>query len=312
MHVIGFEMKTIVKLVSAAIAVIAMSADADTVITNGVVDLGLDTELGYAISAFGPHNGSSVVNRHDEGREVQLSFYSGPDPYQADGQTCHWSGHSWPWNPIGAGDAFGHHGTLLSMDPGANSSQVTVTTRPLQWACDNIPCECTFVREITLWEGVPVAHVRATLVNNRSDHTDYGPFGQELPAVYTIGSMSKLFTYTGSKPFTNDTLTDIPLPGGQPPWNPGRTSVTESWAAFVNPLTGQAMGVVQPSTTEFLLGFAGTPSPTAGPLDSSTGYMAPYADIPLPWNATFTYDFYLVLGTLQEVRDTAYSIQGRA
>jgi hypothetical protein len=296
----------------AILIVSAGCAFADTIITNGVVDLGLDTDVGYSIAAFGPHGGSSVINRHDEGREVQLSFYSGPDPYQADGQTCHWSGHSWPWNPIGAGDAFGHHGSLLGMSQGANASQLTVSTLPLQWACDNIPCECKFVREITLWENEPVAHVRATLVNNRSDHTDYGPHGQELPAVYTIGSMSKLYTYTGSKPFTNDTISEIPLPPNQPPWNPGATQCTESWAAFVNPATGQALGVVQPSTTTFLLGFSGTPSPTAGPLDGATGYIAPTRDIPLPWNVTFSYDFYLVLGTVQEVRDTAARIQGRS
>jgi hypothetical protein len=139
----------------------------------------------------------------DMGREVQLSFYSGPVPY--DPADCPpWSGSDWPWNPIGAGcavatcpgsprsappfsctpvpfsplllseapypislhahaimvcvcggggavgacvrdlvvrfiarartsDAFGNHGTILSLSN--TSTTVHVVSRPLQWAC---------------------------------------------------------------------------------------------------------------------------------------------------------------------------------
>ena len=49
----------------------------------------------------------SVINIHDMGREVQLSFYSGPAEYEPSpgSQQCNttWRHGVWPWNPIGAG-----------------------------------------------------------------------------------------------------------------------------------------------------------------------------------------------------------------
>lgn len=50
-------------------------------------------------------------------------------------------------------------------------------------------------------------------MNNRSDHTDYGQFGQELPAVYTISPLSELVTYNGSQPWQNMPVTSVPTPG---------------------------------------------------------------------------------------------------
>ena len=54
-------------------------------------------------------NNESVINIHDMGREVQLSFYSGPDVYEPSpgSEQCNtsWRFGVWPWNPIGAGIA---------------------------------------------------------------------------------------------------------------------------------------------------------------------------------------------------------------
>ena len=51
---------------------------------------------------------ASVINTHDMGREVQLSFYSGPSQYEPSpgSQQCNtsWRQGNWPWNPIGAGE----------------------------------------------------------------------------------------------------------------------------------------------------------------------------------------------------------------
>jgi hypothetical protein len=119
------------------------------------------------------------------GREVQLSFYAGPAFYNPNGK-CNklFMGQEWPWNPIGAGDIKGNHGAILSQSFGKTAGHIV--TRPLQWACDNVPCECEFEQQFTL--GGPAntgVKVVATLHNHRADKTAYPPRSQELPAGLT-------------------------------------------------------------------------------------------------------------------------------
>ena len=42
----------------------------------------------------------------------------------------------------GAGDVDGNHGQILSFSKTASSWHIV--TRPLQWACHNVSCDCTF------------------------------------------------------------------------------------------------------------------------------------------------------------------------
>ena len=62
---------------------------------------------------------ASVINIHDMGREVQLSFYSGPQQYEPffGSQQCNttWHHGDWPWNPIGAGDVDNHSGSVVQV-----------------------------------------------------------------------------------------------------------------------------------------------------------------------------------------------------
>ena len=58
-----------------------------------------------------------MINIHDMGREVQLSFYSGPNEYEPSpgSQQCNttWRLGIWPWNPIGAGIIINDYYSLL-------------------------------------------------------------------------------------------------------------------------------------------------------------------------------------------------------
>jgi hypothetical protein len=92
-----------------------------------------------------------------------------------------------PGNPIGAGDIDGNHGEIVSVTH--NATTIEVVTRPLQWACHNVSCECEFRQEITL-EGTPSGtgvRVTARLTNHRTDVFTPKLTGQELPAVYSNG-----------------------------------------------------------------------------------------------------------------------------
>jgi hypothetical protein len=231
----------------------------------------------------------NVVNYHDMGREIQLSFYAGPNPYNPptseypDGACDRlFGGVTWPWNPIGAGDIDGNSGQILSFSK--NSTVWHIVIRPLQWACHNVSCECIFEQMGVLdANGVTLT---STLHNHRSDKAVYPASHQELPAVYTNGLFYRLLTYDGSKPFTNDPalveyVTGFRGPGAEGgAWILGEFTPTEHWAALLNQ-DNFGLGVVNLEAPTFLGGFAGAKG-SGGSLDSPTGYIAPVKAVQLP------------------------------
>jgi hypothetical protein len=274
-------------------------------IDNGVVKLGIDLTRGGSIGFFGPSGSdTNLVNCHDMGREIQMSFYSGPAFYNP-GNKCNklFRNQPWPWNPIGAGDVKGNHGTINTW--GVNEASAHVVTTPLQWACDNVPCECEFEQSITL--GGPAntgARIDATLHNHRSDTTIYPPRSQELPAVYSNGPFYRLMTSQGGKIVELQTGFDNSKPF---PWIPGAFTADENWAALVNE-DGFGMGVVSFETTSFIGGFSGKKG-RGGPHDPPTGYIAPVKSVALPPQGSYQFTFWLVLGDVNTIR--AYAQQVR-
>jgi hypothetical protein len=289
---------------------------------NGVIRAGIDATRGGSIGYLAQSGTNySVVNAHDMGREIQLSFYGGPNPYNPNDRcnseygtdidvddaaaresnthrlrAATWG--TWPWNPIGAGDIAGNSGEILSIQN--TSAQAIVTTVPLQWACVDVPCECEFSQNVTLAPGATWLTVLSTIANHRSDPKDYGPFGQELPATYSIGDLHVLKAYTGSAPWTNAPVELIATPQPQPPWIPGIFTATEQWVRLVTALMMHyfrlsycalrsslqaallneqdwGFGVVSSKFSQFNAGFHGVPG--GGPNDDSTGYIAPYSTL---------------------------------
>ena len=283
----------------------ASSKDDLHYLDNGVVKLGVDLTRGGSIGYFGPSNGdTNLINCYDMGREVQLSFYAGPDFYNPDGQCDKlFMDQEWPWNPIGAGDVQGNHGAITTAD--FNDTTAHIITTPLQWACSNVPCECEFEQKIAL--GGPAntgVKVTATLHNHRSDTTEYHAFSQELPAVYSNGPYYRLVTAEGGEIREYDAGWNS---SASFPWVPGAFTSDENWAALVNE-DGFGMGIVNYDTTSFIGGFSGTKG-SGGPYDASTGYIAPVMEMSLPANTIYEYTFYLVLGDIDTIR--AYAQQAK-
>jgi hypothetical protein len=163
---------------------------------NGSIKIGVDLDQGGTITFLSRSKwGENMINCHDLGRQIQQSYYSGPHPFGK----AHPGWKNWPWNPIGSGDVFKHPSQIL--EHSNDGKTLYVKTIPMQWALDNVPGECTFETWITL-EGRNVT-VRNRLVNHRPDKTQYPAHDQELPALYTIGKLYRLFTFKGDRPFTN-------------------------------------------------------------------------------------------------------------
>jgi hypothetical protein len=271
---------------------------------NGVVRLGVDLGLGGAITylSYSPANNhdpaqANVINSFDSGREIQQSYYAGPSQYDPE-HNQHPGFSPWPWNATQAGDIFGNPSKILASSN--DGTTLYVKSQPMQFALNNVPVQAAIEEWITL-DG-PAVKVHCRLTNVRLDNPGLmAPISQELPAIYTVGTLYQLVSYTGSQPFTSDALTYLPQ-AGPPSWTDWHG--TESWAAMVDS-TGWGLGVYEPGVVEFIGGFSGTPG-QGGPSSPDTGYMAPvYADVLDP-RIVYDYSYNLILGSVSDIRTWVY------
>lgn len=266
---------------------------------NGVIRVGVDPRAGGAIAYLSRSDvDDNVINIHDLGRYVQQSYFSGPCPFVPGGATQHpgWAG--WCWNPIQAGDVFGN----VARTPVIRNDGTTLYTRtvPRQWALDGIDGDCFFETWLTLEDNR--VHARFRLENQRPDPRRYPAVHQELPAVYTIGRLHRLFTYTGDAPFTGQPVQQIVNSG--PPW--AYWESTERWSALVDD-SGWGLGVFHPTASLTVGGFAGVPG-SGGPKDNPTGYISPLHTEVIDHDITYEYEVVLVLGDLEaDIRAYAYA-----
>jgi hypothetical protein len=266
-------------------------------ISNGVIEVGVDLNAGGSIgyvAQAGTHG--NIVNIHDFGRYCGQSYYSGPQPFgnpAAPYSNC-------PWNAVSAGDFYGNASTVVTSSNDGN--MIYVKSVPKQWALNNVASECTFETWISLDNNAVLVDNR--LVNSRSDVTQYPAFTQETPAVYTTGRFWQLFSYTGAQPFTGDALTQIQNAAGS--W--AKFPATEGWAAAVDN-TGWGLGCYHPDDIRYAAGFQslGWQPGTGGPFDPPTSYLGPHFREIIDNNIIYNYRYYLVLGTLNDIRNYVYS-----
>ena len=178
-------------------------------VDNGTIRVGINLEIGWAITYVSPVSPSdsaeNIINSHDWGRQVQMSFYSGPTPFVPNGKEPSPTWRFLGWNPIQAGDCYGHGSKVIAHEN--DGKTLYVKCIPMQWPLNNEPGECTFETWISLEANA--VRVRSQINNARADKTQYPARGQELPAVYTNGNYYRLFTYAGNVPFTGGELRQI-------------------------------------------------------------------------------------------------------
>lgn len=265
-------------------------------IENDSIKLGINLEIGGAITYLAAKGGENLINSADWGRQIQMSHYSGPVPFEPRGKKPRpdWAGLG--WNPIQSGDCYGNKSKVLECKNDGTS--IYVKCIPMQWPHNNEPGECEFECWIKL-DG-PAVHVRSRMVNHRIDHTQYDGRDQEQPAVYTNGPWWRLMTYKGDKPFSNGELALVPA---KMPWSGWQA--TENWAALVND-AGQGLGIYTPGVQRYIGGFAGKPG-KGGAKDGSTGYIAPLGEEILDWNVDTEYRYSLIVGSLEQIRKWVYT-----
>lgn len=279
---------------------------------NGVIEIAMDVLVGGgAITWLSPAGDPrNLVNNFDRGRQIQISLYAGQSlDRTADGQNPSWS--PWPWNPIQVGDSFGNPAEVLVAE--IVDGVAHTRTIPKLWDMNNEPAEATFETWVTLHGNV--AHVENRIEIFRTDNiwTQQIVRDQELPAIYTITQLPHLLTYLGESAWTRDeltTITRIVIPGAESfPWNhwpsaqyPG--TMIERWAATVDD-SGWGVGVFYKEAELYIGGQVGGDG--GGEFSGSTKYISPLRRIAFGPTETFEFDYDLIIGTIDEIRDHVYA-----
>jgi arylsulfatase A-like enzyme len=196
---------------------------------------------------------------------------------------------------------------------------------PRLWDMPGETAECVF--EQWMWLEGDAVRVKNKVTIARTD--DIWKEGvvrdQELPAVYPIARLRSCYTYIGDAPWTGDATVRMPdnpkgyrkgLPPTHPdgfPWN--RFTPTEPWAACVNPDTGIGFGVYSPrADATWLCGYVNhlkMDNNRDGSLANSTSYIAPLTEIALNKNSVFEYEYFLILGSVDDVRGFVYGKENK-
>jgi len=267
-----------------------------TFLDNGEVRVGMDLALGGAVTFIsGKDHPGNIINSADLGRQIQMSHYSGPWPFEVGDKKPHatWAGLG--WNPIQTGDC--HLNPSRVVEHRNDGKELYIRCVPMQWPLDNVPGDCLFQTWTSL-DG-PVIHMRFRCTNQRQDKTQYRPCPQELPAVYTISKLCRLMAYTGNRPFTQDKLTHVTNDWHKPwPWT--RFIATEGWAALVDD-KDWGLGVFKEDSGEFHGGIHGD-GRSDDPKHGSTAYVAPIQVENFDHNIVYEHRTEFMVGKLEDLR----------
>ena len=272
---------------------------------NGTLRLGVDLAIGGAITYLAESDKKiNMINSYDWGRQIQMSFYSGPSPFVPDGAEVHTAWKQLGWNPIQSGDCYNYPSEVVEHRNDGNT--IYVKCIPKHWPLKNVPGQCFFECWFKLEKNTVAA--RSKLTNHRNDKTQYAGRSQELPAVYSNGPWYKVVTYVGDKPFTGADPTVIVDKADGKGWPWRMWATPEHWCALLDG-NDHGIGLHLPGACAFTGGFAGGDGNKGkgGPKDSPTGYMtARHLEI-LDHNIAYDYAYTLIVGSLQEIRNHVYS-----
>lgn len=276
-----------------------------TFLDNGEVRVGMDLSLGGAVTFIsGRDHPGNLINSADLGRQIQMSHYSGPWPFEPVGHKPNpaWAGLG--WNPIQTGDCFLNPSKIV--EHRNDGHELYLKCIPMLWPLENVPGDCLFETWTTL-DG-PVIHMRFRCTNQREDKTFYRPCPQELPAVYTISQLSRLMSYTGDQPFTGAALTHV-TNNFHAPWPWTAFIGTERWAALVD-ADDWGLGVFKDDGGEFHGGVYGD-GRSANPKDGSTAYVAPIHRENFDYNIIYEHRTDFMVGRLADIRARFNSVATR-
>jgi hypothetical protein len=264
---------------------------------NGQIKVGVDYKYGGAITFLSSSTGPNLVNNFDHGRQAQIAAYDGPVPYLPDGveYVPQWSGIG--YNPIQAGDAYGNKSQVVAFE--RRNNLIYVKTIGKQFALKNKDGETYIEHWLRLSGNSVKVHARVTMFRT-DDKTQYLARDQEFPCIYLNADYRNIWGYRGSKPFTNDALSQQ-----GPPMDFENIDITEQWmAATDNNGFGAALYV--PGNYLWRKGYFG--SDYAGnEFSNDASYIGATWFHQFDHNSSVEWDYEFVVGNINDMRSYIYS-----
>ena len=256
--------------------------DPFTYLENGIIRIGVDKSRGSAIGYFSlskdPRN---LLNHHDEGRFIQQSYYGDPDGSM-------WANTPWRYNPVQGGSYKGEDAKTLEFRQSNN--ELFAKVEPLRWASAK-PCpEAIMLERITL-DG-PVATIRMQMTYTGPTHK--AAAHQEMPAMFVDYALPHLMFERDGKLVKHAPI-DL-----EKNLKPEGIRYTGGWLAFVDD-KNFGIGICTPGTDEAVT-YRHKGNGSTGPDGSACSYVAPVRTIQLKKGTVVDYEFYLTIGTLDEIQ----------
>lgn len=278
-------------------------------IPPGIVYLG-DPEkiaLGFNMNAGGAigsllYKGREMVDRTDYGRYIQLSFYDGNDHYRPMGNDPY---GQWGWNPIQAGSKAGGGVTVGAkvLEYRTGEGGVYIKAQGIEWGKNREDSDVIF--ETWAWQRVGYFEIYTRATHTGKDA--HGPATQEFPAAYFAKSLTQMYSYFGTAPFTGGPISELEHVAREGEIA-GMDSCpfvypTENWAAFTG---GDQVGLI----------LAVPPQPyLEGRWNfcrlydiPPVGYIGPIAYFDVSPGTAREITYYLVPGPIESARGIVYNL----
>jgi hypothetical protein len=265
-------------------------------LSNNRVKVGVDPFTGCGIGLISDMKADpsyNFVNTWDFGRWIQASYYGEPDG-------SNWNGLPWLYNPVQVGSWQNFPATVLSCK---KTSPTTIEGQviPRNWASQHLTPESVVTLKVTL-----LADTVNVKVNLKYTGKQKHPIrNQEIPAAFFNRKLSSLVYYSGSKPWTRESV-NYATPGGTS--HPFRPRLTENWAGYVDPKNGKGVAVYSPKAT-FMTSYRVGPDTKYA--SSDCVYLAPLTNFSLQPNSVYSYEFYVAVGSVNEMRNTFYAYKAK-
>ncbi|KAF6253016.1 hypothetical protein COO60DRAFT_1549570 [Scenedesmus sp. NREL 46B-D3] len=262
------------------------------IVENAAIKIGVDPTRGAGI--FWLSKGGSpdnLLNEYDCGRFIQQSYYG-----RQDGSD--WNGKPWSWNPVQCGSWQNRPARVLECSKKGNC--IVTQVNPRNWAGQQL-CDDVWMRADISLVGKH-ADLKFTVKHDGCD--DHPVRIQELPAVFLSRKLGQLVFYDGPEPWQGKTLT-IKQPG-QVNEN---YRITENWAAYIDPTTGEGVGIYTPVAQTITCYRVGKDGSNAC---SDCSYVAPTMRFALKPGFEMTYHAFITIGTVEEIRKEFSDIRGWA
>jgi hypothetical protein len=263
---------------------------------NGIIRVGVDLDWGGAITEI-IYKGNNLVNKHDEGRMIQINLMDGKDKDFYD--PLDMSSSNMGYSPNQAGDKYQHYSSVLKQI--ITDNFIYTRTQPLEWNPDNkgggktkSVASDVYVDQWIYLNG-PLVKVKYVLTHIGNDRHEY--FNQLIPYVFVNKDFRRLITYAGNNPWEGDgKLTEAAPPEFPDALN---LSPSEGWAALVN---DNDFGITVYTTPHLSLWAAqrGTA------YNCNSLYPLTVTDIPPGEVIEITAD--LIIGKFQEARSMIYEL----